>query len=102
MDKLRYEVGFPSRRAEEVFAKILRKVSAKERQHVFEALEQLAENPRFFGKSFKFLKGAIPVSGYCAQYRFRVGDYRIFYDVDDARHKVILLAIRRRHEHTYE
>lgn len=102
MDKPRYEVGFPSQRAEEAFAKILRKSSLKERRHVFEALGRLAENPRFLGKSFKFLKGAISVSGYCAQYRLRVGDYRIFYDVDDARHKVVLLALRRRHEHTYE
>ena len=98
----RYEVGFPSERAEAEFTKVLKKVPPKECRQISEALDQLAERPRFLGKSFKFLKGAILVFGYLAQYRLRVGDYRIFYDVDDARRKVILLAIRRRHEHTYD
>lgn len=100
MSNHRYEVGFPSERAEAEFAKVLRKVPPKERQQILEALERLAEHPRFLGRSFKFLKGAIALFGCLAQCRLRVGDRRIFYDVDDARRKVILLALRRRHEHT--
>ena len=52
------------------------------------------DNPRY--------EVGFPIFGYLAQYRLRVGDYRIFYDLDDERRKVILLAIRRRHEHTYD
>ena len=102
MSSSHYEVGFPSERAQAEFAKVLRKVPVKERQQILEALERLKEHPRFLGKSFKFLKGAIPVFGYLAQYRLRAGDYRVFYDVDDVRRMVVLLAIRRRHEHTYD
>jgi mRNA-degrading endonuclease RelE of RelBE toxin-antitoxin system len=97
-----YEVGFPSERAEAEFRKVLRKIPSKERQQIFDALERLAENPRSLGISFKFVKGALPIFGCLAQYRLRVGHGRVFYDVDDARRKVILLAIRRRREHTYD
>ena len=97
-----YEVGFPSERAEAEFAKALRKLSAKECRQVSEALSRLADDSRSLGKSFKFLKGEIPIFGCLAQYRLRVGNYRLFYDLDDARRKVILLAIRKRHEHTYD
>ncbi len=102
MDSPGYEVGFPSQRAEEVFAKAIRKIPPKERLRISEGLDRLATSPRSQSKSFKSLKGVIPIFGYLAQYRLRVGDYRILYDVDDARRKVILLAIRRRNEQTYD
>ena len=98
----RYEIGFPSERVERAFAKFLQRASPKERRQILEAIERLKESPRFLGKSFKFLKGPVPVLGYLAQYRLRVGAYRVFYDVDDARRRVIVLAIRRRDEHTYD
>lgn len=97
-----YEIGFPSGRAEQAFEKVLAKVSPKDRQHILDALQRLGTTPRGFGKSFKFLRGTLPVFGHLAQYRLRVGDWRIFYDVDDTRRKVILLAIRRRNEQTYD
>ncbi|OGX37789.1 MAG: hypothetical protein A3C53_00820 [Omnitrophica WOR_2 bacterium RIFCSPHIGHO2_02_FULL_68_15] len=97
-----YEVGFPSERAEQAFANVLAKIAPKDRQRVLEALHALGAHPRGFGKSFKFLRGALPVFGHVAQYRLRVGDWRIFYDVDDPRRKVVLLAIRRRNERTYD
>jgi len=100
MDSPRYEVGFPSERVEAAFAKDLRKLSSKQRLQISKALEGLAESQRAQGKSFKSLRGSIVLFGCLAQYRLRAGDYRIFYDVDDARRKAILLAIRRRHEHT--
>lgn len=102
MGNPRYEVGFPSERAEQAFAKFLRRIPPGDCRKILESLHRLEEHPRFLGKSFKFLKGAISIFGYLAQYRLRVGDYRIFYDVDDAHRKVILLAIRRRDEQTYD
>ena len=102
MAEQQYAVGFPSERAEREFVRFLQKVAPKERRQILEAVRRLEENPRFLGKSFKFLKGSMPILGYLAQYRLRAGAYRVFYDVDDVRRKVILLAIRRRDEHTYD
>jgi mRNA interferase RelE/StbE len=43
----------------------------------------------------------VTVFRYIAQHRLRVGPYRILYDLDDARKKVILLKLDKRDEHTY-
>ena len=69
---------------------MVRRLSPKERGRISEALDRFAETPRSFGKSFKFLKGTIPVFGYLAQYRVRAGNDRILYDVDDEKRRVIL------------
>ncbi|MFQ6014256.1 MAG: type II toxin-antitoxin system RelE/ParE family toxin [Anaerolineae bacterium] len=39
---------------------------------------------------------------YVAHCRLRVGDYRVFYDIDDENKVVLLLAIERRRERTYK
>lgn len=41
------------------------------------------------------------MSQFIAQYRLRIGPYRLLYDVDDQRKKVILLKLAKRDEHTY-
>ena len=51
-------------------------------------------NPRLWGE---------PLRGHLKhQWRYRVGDYRILYDVDDSQKKVWVLALRRRSEKTYQ
>ncbi len=98
-----YQVGFSSGRAEKEFFKLLSKAAKKEQQRILEWFDRLAQNPRpADGKSFKFLKGVIPVHGYLAQYRIREGDWRILYDIDDQNKRVILLALRRRGHHAYD
>jgi len=37
---------------------------------------------------------------FTAQYRLRIGDYRVLYDVDDERRIVWILALRKRGERT--
>jgi len=92
---------FPSERVEHEFEKTLRKVPADYQTAIVQAVRSLSQNPRPPGKSFKKLKGHVMVSQFFAQYRLRVGPYRVLYDVDERRKKVILLKVVKRDEHTY-
>jgi len=95
---IRYEVGFASERAEKEFFRILSKMPAKERTRILDWFDKLAMDPRPDGKSFKPLKGEMTFFQHLAQHRIREGHWRIFYDIDDAARRVILLAIRHRRE----
>ena len=71
--------------------KSLRKIrDAHLRQRLDSALEKLAENPRRMG--------AEKMSGGENRYRFRVGDYRIVYEIHDAVLLVLILAVGDRKE----
>ena len=41
------------------------------------------------------------MSQFTAEYRLRVGPYRVLYDIDDQQKKVILLKLAKRDEQTY-
>ena len=96
-----YEIVFPSERVEHEFEKALRKIPADYQTAIVQAVRSLSQNPRPPGKSHKKLKGHGVVSQFIAQYRLRVGPYRVLYDVDEKRKKVILLKLVKRDEHTY-
>jgi mRNA interferase RelE/StbE len=96
-----YEVVFASERVEHEFEKALRKVPADYQTAIVQAVRALGLNPRPLGKIHKKLKGRVVVSQFIAQYRLRVGPYRVLYDVDEKRKKVILLKLAKRDEHTY-
>lgn len=80
-----------SRRAEKAFMSL----PDREARKVKEAIQKLIENPRAHG-TMK-LEGA-PV----ARYRFRIGDYRILFDIDDEAKVIEILDIRKRDERTYK
>ncbi len=95
-----YSVKFPSRTVEKSFHKALSGISeAKIRTAVMDAVENLAKNPRPFGEPK--IKPPLIVYSFTAQYRIRIGAYRVLYDVDDRTKTVWVLAIRRRNEQTY-
>ena len=96
-----YEVVFPSDRVERLFQKALSKISADYQAAVVTAIRSLAANPRPEGKRTKKLAGQLIVSQFTAQYRLRIGPYRLLYDIDDRRKKVILLKLAKRDEQTY-
>lgn len=96
-----YEVVFPSERVERTFQKALAKIPTDYQAAVIEAIRSLTANPRPQGKRIKKLTGQMIVSQSTAEYRLRVGRYRILYDIDDQRKKVILLKLLKRDEHTY-
>ena len=49
----------------------------------------------------KKLTGKLIVSQFTAEYRLRAGPYRVLYDVEDQRKKVVLLKLAKRNEQTY-
>lgn len=97
-----YEVVFPSERVERLFEKTLEKIPADYQTAIAEKIRSLSLNPRPEGKRYKKLKEHVVVAQYIAQYRLRVGPYRILYDLDTSRKKVILLKLVKRDEHTYD
>jgi mRNA interferase RelE/StbE len=71
--------------------KTLRKIrDVKLQRRLDEALSKLAENPRRMGVE--------KMAGFENRYRFRVGDYRIIYEIRDAVLLVLILAIGDRKE----
>ncbi|RMH36700.1 MAG: hypothetical protein D6690_05355 [Nitrospirae bacterium] len=54
-------------------------------------------------KRIKKLKSQIPVAAQLtAEYRLRIGPYRLLYDVDDRQKRVVLLKLLKRNERTYK
>lgn len=96
-----YEVVFPSERVERDFEKALEKLPADYQSAIAEKVRSLSLNPRPEGKRYKKLKGEMVVAQFIAQYRLRIGPYRLLYDIDEARKKVILLKLVKRDERTY-
>jgi mRNA interferase RelE/StbE len=71
--------------------KTLRKIRDTQLQRRLDnAFEKLSENPR--------RPGAEKMAGFENRYRFRVGDYRIVYEIHDAVLLVLILAIGDRKE----
>jgi mRNA interferase RelE/StbE len=71
--------------------KALRKIrDANLQRRLDEAFIKLTENPRRMG--------AEKMAGFKNRYRFRVGDYRIIYEIHDALLLVLILAIGDRKE----
>ena len=99
-----YQVKFPSSSLENKFNKFLLKIpQTKIQDDIMESVENLSVNPRPFGeKPFKKLKPPIQFYQFSAQYRIRIGDYRVLYDIDDHRKIVWILALRKRSEKTYK
>ena len=102
MSEAKYQVGFPSERAEKEFSKALSKASKKDQERIREWFDKLAFDPRPSGKNFKFLKRDVSVFQFLAHYRIREGDWRILYDIDETNKRVVLLSLRRRGHHAYD
>ncbi|GJL50011.1 MAG: hypothetical protein NPIRA01_12380 [Nitrospirales bacterium] len=96
-----YEIVFPSERVERLFQKVLTKIPPDSQEAIIGAIRSLSTHPRPQGKRIKKLSGELIVSQFVAQYRLRVGSYRVLYDIDDQRKKVVLLKLAKRDEQTY-
>jgi mRNA-degrading endonuclease RelE of RelBE toxin-antitoxin system len=96
-----YDVVFPSERVERLFQKTLEKIPADYRATIVAAVRSLKTTPRPQGKRTKKLTGELIVSRFTAEYRLRIGPYRVLYDVDDQRKRVVLLKLAKRNEQTY-
>ena len=99
---MKYTAKFPNTIIEKYFWSDFKLLPKKLQEEVLEALVSLESMPRPFGqKPFKQLKPPISVYKYTAQYRIRVRDYRILYDVDDRQKVVWVYILRKRNEKTY-
>lgn len=95
-----YRVVFASARAEKDIAKFLGRLPGGLPQQLYDAMKTLGRDPR--PPQTIHLSGRIEIYGHAAQYRLRFGDYRILYDIDDRSRTVVVLAVRRRSEKTYD
>lgn len=66
----------------------MKKLAAPERTRVIAALRALANEPRPKGKHMKALQGTD-----ASFLRYRVGDHRIMYEVDDSEREVLVHGI---------
>jgi mRNA interferase RelE/StbE len=57
-------------------------------QRILAALQDLADNPR--------PRACVKLVTGVGEYRLRVGDYRVLYDVDDRDHTVTVLRVKHR------
>ena len=101
---MKYHCAFPNDSIEKKFYKVLSKISeVKMQETILKAIETLEENPRPFGsKSFKQISPSLEIHQMPAQYRIKIGNYRLLYDVDDTKKVVWLLALRKRDKKTYK
>jgi mRNA-degrading endonuclease RelE of RelBE toxin-antitoxin system len=72
-----------------------------ERRRILEAIEtQLGKLPTSVSRNRKPLHGLVPpFESVPPVWELRVGDYRIFYDVNEEAHRVYVRAIRRKPPH---
>ncbi len=66
----------------------LRRLSAALAARIIAAIRGLARNPR--------PRGSRKLAGSDRDYRLRIGDYRVIYEVDDAQHVVRVMYVRHR------
>jgi len=97
---MQYKVKFPTVSIEKKFYKDLEDVSpVKLQDEIMEEVLSLGKNPRPKGEPK--IKPPLIVYNHTAQYRLRVRNYRVLYDVDDKRKIIWVFTIRKRNERTY-
>jgi len=101
---MKYKVKFPSRSVARKFMKVLEDIpEIYIQEKIMKEVEKLADNPRPYEKKpFKKLKPPVVLYQFVAQYRLRIGNYRVLYDIDDKQKTVWILALRKRNEGTYK
>jgi len=63
------------------------------RKKILEDIYPIIKNNPFFGTNIKKLKGE-----YKEVYRFRIGDYRLFYKIDEEKSMIFVLSIENRQD----
>lgn len=96
---MKYSVRFPSESIQKKFQKALELIPDKIQDEIMEAIEGLSDNPRPAGEPK--MKPPLIVYQYAAQYRLKIRNYRVLYDVDDKQRRVWIFDVRKRNERTY-
>jgi mRNA-degrading endonuclease RelE of RelBE toxin-antitoxin system len=76
----------------------LRALRAHEARRILDEIDdQLTKQPATRSRRRKLLEGLVPPwDGVRPVWQLRVGDFRVFYDVDEVRREVIVRAVRRK------
>lgn len=96
---MKYSVRFPAESIQKKFHKALGIIPPKIQDEIMEAIEGLADNPRPAGEPK--IKPPLIVYQYAAQYRLKIRNCRVLYDVDDKRRIVWIFDVRKRNERTH-
>ena len=96
---MKYKVVFNHPSIQRHFEKELSRFSLPVQEEVMKAVLNLANEPRPHGVTK--VKPPLDIFHHLAQYRVRVRNCRIFYDVDDKDKVVSIIALRKRDEQTY-
>ena len=96
---MKYSVRFPAESIQKKFHKALEIIPPKIQDEIMMAIEALADNPRPAGEPK--IKPPLVVYQYAAQYRLKIRNYRVLYDVDDKQRIVWIFDVRKRNERTY-
>jgi mRNA interferase RelE/StbE len=96
---VKYSVRFPAESIQKKFHKALEIIPPKIQDEIMIAIEALADNPRPAGEPK--IKPPLVVYQYAAQYRLKIRNYRVLYDVDDKQRIVWIFDVRKRNERTY-
>ena len=96
---MKYSVRFPSGTIQKKFHKALEIIPPKIQDEIMEGIEGLADDPRPAGEPK--IKPPLVVYQYAAQYRLKIKNYRVLYDVDDQQRIVWIFDVRKRNERTY-
>ena len=94
-----YRVVFNHPTLKKNFEKMLEKISPDLRAKIIRSVMDLSENPRPQG--IVKIKPPLDIHHSLAQYRVRIQNYRILYDIDDPGKIVSVIALRKRNEDTY-
>ena len=94
-----YRVVFNHPALKRNFDKIFERIPRDTQKSTWEALLKLADNPRPHGVTK--ITPAMEIYDSMAQYRIRIQNHRIFYDIDDEAKVVSIIALRKRDEKTY-
>lgn len=97
-----YTIFFPNSSISKRCDNFIKKLSSKNRERVKSVILSLKTNPKPQGKIWKSLKPPIHIQQEVANYRIRIGDYRVLYDIDESKKRIILLGIRKRNESTFK
>lgn len=82
---MRYSISYASS-----VAKALRKLDRATARRLLQAIGKLAEEPR--------PSGCVQLKGGDGEFRIRVGDYRVVYDIEDEQLVVLVLRVGHRRE----
>lgn len=96
---MKYSVRFPAESIQKKFRKALEIIQSKIQDEIMMAIEGLADDPRPVGEPK--IKPPLVVYQYAAQYRLKIRNYRVLYDVDDKQRIVWIFDVRKRNERTY-